>query len=438
MRDLAEQAVVRKVFWRLLPFSMLLFVIAAIDRTNVGFAALQMNGALGLTPQIFGLAAGIFFIGYALFEIPSNLILERTGARIWISRIMITWGLVVVATAWVTGEHSFYLMRFLLGVAEAGFVPGMIFYLNRWIPPRDRARCFAVFLMGPVFGSIIGGPLAGALMGLDGWGGLQGWQWLLVLEGIPAIGLGFVVLSFLTERPEEATWLSAEEKSTLLARIDRQERETTQDRAHHFGEALKSAGVWQLTWFVFFMQAANYGVILWLPQILRGFGQLTTLQIGLLSSGPFILAVLCMFLWGRHSDRTGERKWHIVIAVLVGAGGLAASALVTDTTLAYAGLCVAASGISATFGVFWSMPGDYLRGTAAAGGLALINSIGLTGGFVGPSVVGFIRERTAGFTTALLVLSGFAVLSALSIVLMRPGRASPGPLPAGRDVAAAE
>lgn len=417
MHEPADRDVVAKVFWRLLPFSTLLFVIAAIDRNNVGFAALQMNQALGFSPAVFGFAAGVFFIGYALFEIPSNLILERTSARFWISRIMITWGLVVVLTAWTTGEYSFYLLRFLLGVAEAGFVPGMIFYLHRWIPPADRARCFAVFLMGPVLGSIIGGPLAGALMGLHGFAGLQGWQWLFLLEGLPAVGLGVAVAFYLTERPQEANWLTAEEKRSLLDLIESQERRSTREAAHRFSDALKNAGVWQLTWFVFCVQAANYGVILWLPQILRGFGQLTTLQIGFLASGPFLLAAVCMVLWGRHSDATGERPWHIVIAVLVGSAGLATSALAGDTTLAYAGLCVAAAGITASFGVFWALPGEYIKGAAAAGGLALINSIGLMGGFVGPYVVGFIRDRSSGFTAALLVLAGFAALSTLSILV---------------------
>jgi MFS transporter, ACS family, tartrate transporter len=415
----AERGVVRKVIWRLLPFSMLLFAVAAVDRTNIGFAALQMNEALGFSSSIFGFGAGVFFFGYAVFEIPSNLILVKTGARRWIARIMITWGLIVVATAWTEGEVSFYVLRFLLGVAEAGFVPGMIFYLNNWIPRESRARCFSVFLFGPVLAAIVGGPLGAALLSLHGLWGLAGWQLLLILEGIPAIVLGIVTLGLLTERPECAAWLSASEKSMLAGVIARQEIRDTGTAARSLGAAVTNASVWQLTAFVFFMQMANYGIMLWMPLIIRGIGQVSPLQIGLLSSGPYILAALAMFAWGRHSDATHERKWHLVLSILVGAVGLALSAVVSNNIVAYAGLCLAAIGITSTFGVFWALPGDYLRGTAVAGGLALINSVGLLGGFAGPYVVGFIRDRSSGFTTALLVLSATAVLSAVCAASLR-------------------
>jgi ACS family tartrate transporter-like MFS transporter len=415
----SERSAVRKAVWRLLPFSMLLFAVAAIDRTNVGFAALQMNAALGFSSTVFGFGAGVFFIGYALFEIPSNLVLVRTGARTWIARIMITWGVIVVATAWTGGERSFYVLRFLLGVAEAGFVPGMIYYLNGWVPRESRASCFSVFLFGPVLAAIVGGPLGGALLTLNGLWGLAGWQLLLILEGIPAIVLGFITLAVLTEHPEVAGWLNADEKSTLTGLIARQDMEHGGERAHSLGEALKTASVWQLTAFVFFMQIANYGVMLWMPLILRGFGQITPFQIGLLSSGPYILAALGMFAWGRHSDATHERKWHLALSILVGAAGLALSAVISNNVLAYAGLCLAAIGISSTFGVFWALPGDYLRGTAAAGGLAFINSVGLLGGFVGPYVVGFVRDRSSGFTTALLVLAASAVVSCLCAAFLQ-------------------
>jgi MFS transporter, ACS family, tartrate transporter len=421
----SERSVVRKVVWRLLPFSMLLFAVAAIDRTNIGLAALQMNSALGFSNAVFGFGAGVFFIGYALFEIPSNLVLAKTGARTWIARIMVTWGLIVVATAWTRGEYSFYGLRFLLGVAEAGFVPGMMYYLNHWIPREDRAGCLSIFMFGPVLAAIVGGPLGGALLTLNGLWGLAGWQLLLILEGIPAILLGVATLAVLTERPETARWLSASEKSTLTEMIARQETAQGGERAKSFGAALKSAGVWQLAAFVFFMQVANYGVLLWLPLIIRGFGELSSFQIGLLSSGPYILAALGMFVWGRHSDATRERKWHLALSILLAAAGLALTALNADTKLAYAGLCLAAIGITSTFGVFWALPGDYLRGTAAAGGLALINSVGLLGGFVGPYVVGFVRDRSPGFTTALLVLSASAVVAAMWAATLRAMRPAP-------------
>jgi ACS family tartrate transporter-like MFS transporter len=421
----SERSAVRKVVWRLLPFSMLLFAVAAIDRTNIGLAALQMNSALGFSNAVFGFGAGVFFIGYALFEIPSNLILAKTGARTWIARIMVTWGLIVVATAWTGGEYSFYGLRFLLGVAEAGFVPGMMYYLNHWIPREDRAGCLSIFMFGPVLAAIVGGPLGGALLTLNGLWGFSGWQLLLILEGIPAILLGIVTLAVLTERPETARWLSASEKSTLTDLIARQETAQGGERARSFGAALRSASVWQLAAFVFFMQVANYGVLLWLPLIIRGFGELSSFQIGLLSSGPYLLAAFGMFAWGRHSDATRERKWHLALSILLAAAGLALTALIADTRLAYAGLCLAAIGITSTFGVFWALPGDYLRGTAAAGGLALINSVGLLGGFVGPYVVGFVRDRSTGFTTALLVLSASAVVSALCAAMLRAMRPAP-------------
>ena len=414
-----ERGVVHKVIWRLLPFSMLLFAIAAIDRTNIGFAALQMNKALGFSNTAFGFGAGVFFIGYALFEIPSNMILVRTGARTWIARIMITWGLVVIATAWTRGEYSFYFLRFLLGLAEAGFVPGMIYYLQHWIPRDERAKCFSIFLFGPVLAAIVGGPLGGALLSLHGWLGFAGWQLLLILEGIPAVILGFVTFAFLTERPETATWLSADEKSTLATLIARQDRAHDEQRARSLGQAFKSASVWQLAAFVFFMQIANYGVLMWMPLIIHGFGDLSAFQIGLASAGPFVLAALAMFAWGRHSDATRERKWHLVISILVGAAGLSLSAVIVNPVLAYMGLCLAAIGISSCFGVFWALPGDYLGGLGSAGGLALINSIGLLGGFVGPYIVGFVRDRSTGFTTALLVLAASAVVAAVFAAMLR-------------------
>jgi ACS family tartrate transporter-like MFS transporter len=414
-----ERSVVRKVAWRLLPFSILIYTIAAIDRTNVGFAALQMNKALGFSSGVFGFGAGIFFIGYALFEVPSNLILIRTGARKWIARIMITWGLIVIAMAWTSGEYSFYLLRFLLGVAEAGFLPGMIYYLQHWIPREERARCFAIFLFGPILGSIVGGPLGGALLSLDGWLGFAGWQLLFILEGVPAIILGFVTLAALTDRPETATWLSESEKATLANLIAQQERVHDERRAHSLWQAFKSVSVWKLAAFVFFMQIANYGVVLWMPLIIRSFGALSSFQIGFASSGPFVLALFAMFAWGRHSDATRERKWHLVLSMLVGAIGLGLSGVLANLALAYMGLCLAVVGITSTFGVFWALPGDYLRGIGSAGGLALINSIGLLGGFVGPYLVGFVRDRSPGFTTALLMLATSAVVAAVVAATLR-------------------
>jgi len=418
-----QQQVIKKIFWRLIPFGIILNVIASIDRTNISFAALQMNQRLGFSGAVFGFGAGVFFLGYALFEIPSNLILARVGARRWIARIMISWGLVVIAMAWTQGEYSFYLFRFLLGVAEAGLLPGLLYYFNNWVPRKERAKAFAALLCGFVVANIIAGPLAGGLMSLDGLFGLAGWQVLLVTEGVPALIFGLLTLGVLTDKPDAANWLSAEEKATLGALMASQEAAHVGARSTLFRQVLRNANVWRLIGFCFFMQLANYGVLLWLPQIIRSLGQLTTLQIGFLSAGPYVLGAVCMVLWGRHSDRTGERRWHLFVAILAGAIGLAGSALAGTAVLGYVGLCIAAIGISSTFGVFWALPGDYLQGLAAAGGLAFINSVGITGAFVGPYVVGLVRDRTPGFTVALLLLAGSAVVASLFVPSLRAGRA---------------
>jgi sugar phosphate permease len=435
METPVQKQINSKIFWRLLPFCMILYVIAAIDRTNVSFAALQMNQRFGFSGAVFGFGAGVFFLGYALFEIPSNLILARVGARRWISRIMISWGVVVIAMAWTRGEYSFYLFRFLLGVAEAGFLPGLLYYFNNWVPRKERAKTFASLLCGTVVSNIIAGPLAGGLMTLDGLFGMAGWQIMLVTEGIPALIFGLLTLGVLTEKPDTASWLSAEEKTTLRALIESQEAAHLESRSARFREVLQNANVWKLIGFCFFLQLANYGVLLWLPQIIRSLGQLSTMQIGFLSAGPYVLGAICMVLWGRHSDHTGERKWHLIVAILAGAIGLAWSALAGNPILGYVGLCVAAAGITSTFGVFWALPGDYLQGLAAAGGLAFINSVGITGAFVGPYVVGFVRDRTPGFTTALLLLAGSAVVASLFALSLRVGRAVAPPAPESEGTA---
>jgi MFS transporter, ACS family, tartrate transporter len=418
-----EAKTVRKVFWHLLPFCMLLYIIAAIDRTNISFAALQMNKELGLSATVFGFGAGLFFLSYAAFEIPSNLILARVGARRWIARIMITWGIVVVAMAWTTGEYSFYAFRFLLGMAEAGFLPGLIYYFNNWIPRHARANTFAVFLCGTVASNVIAGPLSGWLLSLNGLMGWSGWQIMFVFEGIPAVILGCITVVYLPDTPERAGWLSAPEKAVLLESLQ-QEPFDGETRSTQFRDVLRSADVWKLVGFCVFMQIANYGVLFWMPQIIRSFGQLSVIQIGFLSAGPYVFAAICMVLWGRHSDATGERRYHMSASVFLAAIGLAASALFGNPLLAFAGLCLAATGVSGTFGIFWALPGDYLKDSAAAGGLAFINSVGIMGGFVGPYVFGFVRDHSSGFTPPLLTLAASAVVAALIGLTMRASSAS--------------
>ncbi len=419
MKTEVQERTLRKVTYRLIPFCMLLFILNYIDRVNIGFAALQMNKELSFSPTVYGLGAGIFFIGYFFFEIPSNLILEKVGARLWIARIAITWGIISVAMAWVHNETTFYVMRFLLGVAEAGLLPGLLLYFSYWFPARQRARALALFMTATAISNIIGAPLSVSLLGLDGLWGLRGWQLMFIVEGVPSILMGFVVLYYLTNRPAEANWLSDDEKAWLdnVLSAERAAKEESSGRM-----TLKlafSPRVLLIALLCFFLVSGNFGVVFWLPQIIKSFGGLSNMQVGLLAAVPYILAAVAMVWWGYHSDRTGDRKWHLAIAALVGAAGLAGSALATEPAWSFAALCVAAIGIWSMFGVFWAIPADFLSGLAAAGGFALINSIGTLGGFAGPFLVGFVRERTGTFSASLLVLAAFVLVSALLAASLR-------------------
>jgi len=415
-----EKRTVGKVSRRLIPFCMLLFIFNYLDRVNIGFAALQMNKELGFSSTVYGLGAGIFFIGYFFFEVPSNLILERIGARLWIARIAITWGIISTGMAWVYDETSFYVVRFLLGVAEAGLLPGILLYFSYWFPARERAKALAFFMTATAISNIIGAPLSTGLLGLDGLYGFHGWQLLFILEGVPSIIMGFVVLRYLNNKPEEASWLAPDEK-TWLARVLSAEstaREETSGRMT-LRLGLTNPRVLLIALLCFFLVAGNFGVVFWLPQIIKAFGGMSNMEVGLLTAVPYILAAFAMVWWGRHSDRTGDRKWHLVIAALIGSAGLAASAVSTDPMLSFVALCVAAIGIWSMFGVFWALPADFLSGVAAAGGFALINSIGTLGGFTGPFLVGFVRDRTGTFSASLLVLSGFVLVAALLPAMFR-------------------
>jgi MFS transporter, ACS family, tartrate transporter len=409
-----EKRTVGKISRRLIPFCMLLFILNYLDRVNIGFAALQMNKELGFSATAFGLGAGIFFIGYFFFEVPSNLILERIGARRWIARIAITWGIISTGMAWVHSETSFYVLRFLLGVAEAGLLPGILLYFSYWFPSRERAKALAVFMTATAISNIIGAPLSGGLLGLEGLYGFHGWQLLFIFEGIPSIIMGFVVLRYLNNKPEEATWLAQDEKS-WLARVLSAERMAKEQASGRMTLrlGLTNRRVLLIALLCFFLVSGNFGVVFWLPQIIKAFGGLSNMEVGLLTAVPYILAAFAMVWWGRHSDRTGDRKWHLVIAALIGSAGLAASAVSADPMLSFIALCVAAIGIWSMFGVFWAVPADFLSGVAAAGGFALINSIGTLGGFAGPFLVGFVRDRTGTFSASLLVLSAFMLVAAL-------------------------
>jgi len=414
-----EKRTLRKIERRLIYFCMLLFILNYIDRINVGIAALQMNKDLGFGPTIYGAGAGIFFIGYFIFEIPSNLILERVGARIWLARIAITWGIISAASAWIYNETSFYIIRFLLGFAEAGLLPGIMLYFSYWFPQRERGKALALFMTGTAISNIIGAPLSAALLGLDGVFGFRGWQIMFVLEGIPSVIVGFAALYYLTDKPAQAKWLTAEEK-TWLERVLAQEvaaKEAVSGRMT-LRMGLTNPRILLIALLCFFLVSGNFGVVFWMPQIIKGLGDLSIMQVGVLTTIPYIAAVIAMVWWGHHSDRSGDRKWHLAIAALVGSAGLAASAVSPNPLLSFVALCVAAVGIWSMFGVFWAMPADLLSSTAAAGGFALINSIGTLGGFSGPFLIGFVRERTGTFTASLLLLAGFVLIAALISALL--------------------
>jgi MFS transporter, ACS family, tartrate transporter len=412
----AEDAIYAKVRRKLLPFLFVLYVVAYLDRINVGFAALQMNRELGLSEAVFGFGAGIFFIGYFLLEMPSNLVLQRLGARVWISRIMISWGVVAIAMMFTRGARSFYLLRFLLGVAEAGFFPGIIFYLTHWFPSRERARAVALFMTATQIAGVVGGPLSGALLAMNGVCHLAGWQWLFLAEGIPAVVLGVAAAIYLPDAPERAPWLSCTERNMLTTRLALEGR----NRPHHtLRSALSAGNVWLLALLYFAIVFGHYGIALWLPQILKGFGGMSDLRVGVLSSVPFLTAAIVMVIVAKHSDSHDERRWHLALSALSGAIALAVSARARSPLLSLLTISIAAAGVSSTAGPFWALSAGFLEGTAAAAGIALINSTGNLAGFVGPSVVGLIRDATGSFAGGLLTMA-LAVLMAGIIALAIP------------------
>jgi len=410
------EAALSKVRKRLLPFLFALYVIAYLDRINVGFAALQMNRAIGLSQAAFGFGSGIFFLGYFIFEIPSNLILRRVGARRWIARIMISWGVAATATMLVRGASSFYALRFILGVAEAGFFPGIIYYLTFWFPERERARAIALFMTATALAGVIAGPVSGLILGLDKFGGLAGWQWMFMLEGLPAIAMGFAVLVYLPDHPGEAAWLTASEATSLVARIASEVRPS--DSAHaNFSRAVFSGRVWMLTLFYFLFAFGLYGINFWLPQILRGFGDMSVITIGFASAIPFAAAAIAMVLVARSSDRLGERRIHLASCALIAAVGFFAAAYARNPILELACITLAAAGTSSCVGPFWAIPSSMLGEEAAAGGIALINSVGNLGGFAGPYAAGFIIEKTHAFGPALMAMGialGLAAMVAMA------------------------
>jgi D-galactonate transporter len=416
-----EKAAYSKVTWRLIPFLFLCYVVAYLDRVNVGFAKLQMLADLKFSDTVYGLGAGIFFIGYFLFEVPSNIILHRTGARVWIARIMVTWGIISSAMMFVTTPTIFYVLRFLLGVAEAGFFPGIILYLTYWFPSARRARVVALFMTAIALSGVVGGPLSGWIMqsfaGVLGW---AGWQWLFLLEGIPSIVVGACVFFYLDDSIAKAKWLSDAEKRVLIDNISRDEGSRAE---HSLKQVFGNGQVWLMASIYFCFIMGLYGISFWLPQLIKTAGVKDVFDVGLLTMIPYGLAALAMVIASRSSDRTGERRFHIAGAGFVGGLGLVLSGVFGgDVTLAMAALSLATMGILASLPLFWTLPTSMLRGAAAAAGIALINSVGNLAGFVSPFLVGSIKDATGSTTAGLYVLAASLFLGGVLVLLATRGQ----------------
>jgi len=416
-REDIEATTLRKVAWRLVPFLALAYFAAFIDRVNVSFAALQMNRDLGFSPFVYGLGAGILFLGYCLFEVPSNLILHRVGGRRWLARMMLTWGIIAGAMALVRGATGFFVLRFLLGVAEAGFFPGVVYYLTYWVPAAHRARLLGAFMLAIPISTAVGGPLSGALLKLDGLFGLAGWQWLFLFEAVPSLILGIAALSYLRDRPHQARWLTPEQQHWLAATL---EAERCAPEAHGrltLLAACLSSRILALSVCYFCAEIGLYGVIFWLPQILSGVG-IAESSIGYVVALPYAFAALAMWWWSRHSDLTAERRWHIALAALLSFCGLATSAYTADPRLAVVAFTLGAAGTLAILPIFWTLPTAVLSGELAAAAIAIINSLGNLGGFAGPYLMGWIKSASGAFTYALLLVACGVLLSGVIALIV--------------------
>ncbi len=407
-----ERRTIAKVSWRLLPLVALGYCIAYIDRSNISFAALTMNKDLGFNAYIYGWGAGIFFFSYFLFEIPSNLILEKVGARIWVARIMITWGIISGMTAFVTGTTSFMIIRFLLGAAEAGFFPGMILYFTYWFPAQYRGRVISTLFIAQPVANAVASIASAAILEMDGILGLKGWQWIFIIEAVPAVLLGFVVLIAMTDRPALAGWLAPDERNWLQTRLDEESRKI--ESAGHLSlfRAFGDPRVLALSAIYLMSVTANYGIVFFMPQIIKGIG-LTNMMTGLVSSVPYIVGIGGLLAWGWSSDRNKERRWHLIAASLLGALGLAFAAWSGASYWALIGMSAATVGIYGSRAAFWPMPSIFLTGTAAAGAIAMINAVGNLGGYFGPFIVGWIRESTGKFEAGLYFLAACSLACAV-------------------------
>jgi MFS transporter, ACS family, tartrate transporter len=409
----------RKVTLRLIPFLFTLYIVAWLDRVNVGFAALQMNSDLGFSSAAFGLGSGMFFLGYCLFEVPSNLILHRVGARRWISRIMISWGAISAAMMFVRTPPSFYFLRFLLGAAEAGFFPGMVYYLTHWYPEAQRARAIAAFMVAVPVSGVIGGPLSGALLQLDGALGLSGWQWLFLIEGLPAVLLGVMVLLYLTDRPEIAEWLSPAERHWLVHKLEDERNARTAASSGGIFAALTNPTIWQLG--VIFLLAAVgfYGYSFWAPLVVKALTSSSDFRVGLILGAISASTIVFMVLNSAHSDHTNERPLHVAIALLISGAGFFGCALLSNPILAILALALVPIGHCSAYGPFFSMPMQFLTGAPAAAGVAMVVTIANVGGFFGPTLMGALKDRFGTHGPAFVLLGICAVIGALLALQLR-------------------
>jgi MFS transporter, ACS family, tartrate transporter len=415
--DRSEHAVA-KAFRRILPFIFICYVISYLDRTNVSFAALGMNADLGITAEQFGFGAGMFFIGYFLFEIPSNLIMQKTGARIWIARIMISWGLISMATAFVTGPTSFAVARFCLGMAEAGFTPGIYLFFTYWFPGTWRAKITAAFLVGIPVANIIGAPISGALMQITSHEHIRNWQWLLLIEGVPAVLLGIACLFFLDDKPAKAKWLTDDEKSLLQRRLDEEQQRIAAKHGDSMRHAMRNPLLWLLALINFCGIVGSIGVGLWMPQIIKQMGVSHTAT-GFLTALPYVCGALSMLFWARRANLSPHRIRWVSGALVMAAIALSCSAVVSEPVLKMLALCITVSGILAFQASFWALPSGFLTGNAAAAGLAVIVSVGNLGGFFGPSLIGYVKQMSGGFMWALLAVSAILLFGALAVAQVR-------------------
>jgi len=412
----AEVAAYRLVSWRVLPFLAICYLFAYLDRINIGFAKLQMQSDLALSDAAYGLGAGIFFFGYVLFEVPSNLLLAKIGARRTLSRILILWGMTSAAMLFVTNEAAFYILRFLLGAFEAGFAPGMIYYLSLWYPRARMARAMAIVLGAAPVGGAIGGPLSTWIMThLAGASGLAGWQWMFLIEGVPSVLLGAVAYLFLIDKPADAPWLTAAQKTILASQVER----PATGRSSSLTKALADPRIYVLAAAYFCLICGLYAVSFWLPTILKSAGLTDLFKIGMYSAVPYLAAIVAMYILSRSSDRGGERRWHSAAPAILGAGFLTIAAYSTSFPAALASITLATAAIFASYTVFWAIPQEHFKGTAAAGGIAFINSIGLFGGFFSPTIIGWTKGVTGSLQAGLLVIAALLVIGAVLLALRR-------------------